>query len=79
MILHQGFKLTCDSQRPYSEHRPDTFVADNARTERTAIEHARAAEWFVGNVRVTSGIPKRNRQTVRRVLCPVCRWLVGAM
>ncbi|MGE0547583.1 MAG: hypothetical protein AB7O24_04425 [Kofleriaceae bacterium] len=71
MIHHEGFSLSCDGSGC------DQRFESTAHTERTAVVHAREARWFVGNIRITAGVPRRSVRTVKRVLCPLCTWLVG--
>lgn len=70
-ITHRGFEFRCDSY-----HQPldanGKFIA-NARTERTAIEHARVAGWFVGRIKIMSG----GEASRSIVMCMYCKWLVG--
>lgn len=74
MIEHLGYKFRCDVPACTA-----TVELDFARTERTAIYHVRLLRWFVGRVRVTSGIrPARSVRTVTRALCPCHSHLVGA-
>lgn len=76
-MTHNGYTLTCDVPREHYQSI-NSFTA-KAKTERTAIEHARAKGWFVGVVRITAGgFPKSRVESVRRILCPACKWIVGA-
>jgi hypothetical protein len=74
-IEHKGYKFICSG--------PCTDVTRGilevkAGTRRTAIRKAREKDWFVGIVRVTVGLPKSKIRSVRRELCPCCKWIVGA-
>jgi hypothetical protein len=74
-VVHQGFKFECDV-RYMSGTTPccEPFKSD-AETERTAIAHAREANWAIVTIRVTRGLPKSKTRSVRRVACPACRWV----
>jgi hypothetical protein len=78
-VAHNGFTFSCDSNnfRLSDEHCPD-FDSD-AKTERTAIAHARAKGWFIGTIRITKGGSARLRESVHRTLCPHCKWFVGVL
>ncbi len=79
-VDHQGFLFECDLNMVRASEPKDFRCEDLrswAETERTAITHAREQGWFVGTIRVTKGAPQSQVRSVRRVLCPACRWWVG--
>jgi hypothetical protein len=73
-ISHDSkFTFSCDRL-----HRDQVTLVIDAKTERTAIAKARAANWDVLRVRAVSGVPKHKvARTVRRVFCPHCAGSVG--
>lgn len=74
-IEHNGFTFSCALGTKEQGHGELTV---RAKTERTAIEHARADGWDVLWVRATLGVPNgKVARSVRLVFCPGCAFLVG--
>lgn len=79
-IKHNGFTFDCDMNhmRAAGDARTCAPFTTAAKTERTAITHARDAGWFVGTIRIVHGLPQSAVETKRRVLCRGCSWWIGA-
>lgn len=72
-IKHNGYTFTCAQ-----DDRHPSLVVSDARTERTAIERARAKHWDIVRLRVVSGLAAdRVARTVRLAFCPGCVWGFG--
>lgn len=75
MIEHNGYTFTCAMDTYPSTHAK--FVI-KAHTERTAIAHAREADWDILRVRAVAGVPKEKiARTVRLAFCPGCAHRFG--
>lgn len=73
-ISHNGFTFTCDLAHDHEK------VTIEARTERTAIEKARAKGWDILRIRAVAGVPRNKvARTVRRCFCPGCAYIVGVL
>jgi hypothetical protein len=71
-IKHNGYTFSCDLNWEHDK----LFV--EAKTERTAIEKARARHWDVLRVRATAGVrANKVARTIRLVCCPGCAATVG--
>ncbi|HEY4057078.1 MAG TPA: hypothetical protein VGM39_10745 [Kofleriaceae bacterium] len=72
-IKHNGYTFSC-----VLGGAPHRELVVHARTERTAIEHARSEGWDVLRMRAVAGVPKnKEARTVRVVFCPGCAWYFG--